>query len=1106
MSDTTKIRRPSSAPLRTFTALLVIAFAFAASPSAAQTGPATDLADWVTVDDAANVATGTLRGASVSLTGTDVGPGSVTDETFTGFATANFSPPVPETDAVGVVVTSGSSFTLTFGAPLKDPVLHLASFGSTFEFPAGTVISKVSGEPGLTVSGSSVMGAEGPGVGQAADANGTVQLIGTFSSLPFTANPIPGAPNGDGLYLQVGARVPATPLLPPPSPPLPLPDFSLAIGPSGPSAESALVIAPGDRATLPVSVLRNISSNGRVGLSVTGLPAGVTASFEPTEVGGRADASTLTLTAAPNAVPTFRSITISGAPLDPSAGTASQSLPFSMVVQGSLAARVEGIEVTQAVQTNNQPRLTTYDGVALVKHKKTVVRVFADFVGRGVLGAARPALGMALFVSDANGRPKPGSPLFPEWTPESSSLSLNDVRLTPEERNRPGAFTFVLPDAWTRGPIKLEARALGSSGDASARANALCVATACGATPARLLTGVTFRDPPRASAISALQQFVVYHALIDPTKPEMGPDPAGAVTGIGTYSTTAAQAFAKLQALSPVPFHFYDSQDRESDWPRYRATRFASDTAILEPAAEFDRDIGSPGLGTVGLFVLGDNPGVTVDRTSVVSVRTNSPGVLWRPVTSVAHEVFHLLGFKHASTSCGALDGEPWPVANGRMDSVGLDPTPRSGGPGAGSAPYRIIADTNASPAYDLMSYCGITSGDAPHWISARNWNRALGLAPPVTVKHLGRAKVLTLRARLLRGEVKFVSIAPSTGLAALETVPSKYRIAARDGSGRLLSTTAVSQQLASGAAGVEPFTVLEANVPSAGVARVEIVAGDTVVAARSRSAGQPRARFLAPTGGRRVGRARTVPVRWRVTDADGDPVQVKLDYSRNGGRTYTNVWTGPDTGSAQVPTEYLDATKNARLRLRANDGFNETSTLSARFELVPRRPRVEILEPRPGQPVDAGGAIFLRGAAVDDRGRAIVGGRLRWLAGRQVVGRGASVSAVLPAGTRRLSLQAVGAAGAVASATVAVRVRSTTPFLVRVISPPILSRRARSLTLVVSATQRSTLRVGKRRFVVGPQSRRVRIPVAPGKRTLSLQLTLTAGGKSSRRTVVVTR
>ena len=899
----------------------------------------------------------------------------------------------------------------------------------------------------------------------------------------------------------------------PPPPPLPAADFSLAVGPNGPSTGSLVVVAPGGRATVPVVARRNVTSAGRIRLSAANLPPGVSASFAPAELAGREEGpATMTLAAEPGAAPVRKPITVVGTPVDGSSGAAERTLSLNLLVQGLLAARVEGIEITQAVQTNEQPQFTTYGGVALVAHKKTVVRVFADFVGREPASGRRPAFGMALFVTEPSGRAKPGSPIFPEWIPDPADLSLNDLDLTQLERDSAvRAFTFVLPDAWTHEPLRLEARVLGdTASQPAALGSVLCLSTACGATPSRELTGITFRDPPAAAAISLLQQLVVTHVLKDPNNPKLGPDPSGRVTGINAYATTPAQALAKLQALSPVPFSFLDSADRAAPWPRFRATRFASDTAIWEPADAFDEEIGRPGLGTVGLFVLGDNPGVRIGRTAVVSVRTLSPGVLWRPVTSVAHEIFHLLAFKHTSAECGSgasQSDRSWPVPLGRMDSVGIDTTPSSGGPGANAPPYRIIPDEVANQGFDLMSYCGIMSGDAPHWISARNWNRALGLAPPPRRRRFDDLRVLEIQARVLAGQASIVSVGRATGAAPDLGQPSPFSVVARDARGRVLATSAATQETGEGGAGFESLDVVHARVPIDGVDRVELVSGGVVVAARDRSRAVPRVRFAAPGRGQRVGTGRAVTVRWRALDGDRDALAVALDYSADGGRTFRNVWSGPDRGGvAQVPTEYLDATARARLRLRVSDGFNETSAISAPFVVVARPPRVEILEPARGQRPEAGGTILLRAAAVDDRGRTMDGRRLRWLANGRIVARGALASAALPAGTRRLTLEATDAAGRKGSAVVGLAVRSTTPFFVRLTAPSRVSRRARSVTLIVSATQPSVLRVGGRRFRVGRATARLRVPVAAGRSALRLQLTLSAGGKSSRRTLAISR
>jgi hypothetical protein len=331
--------------------------------------------------------------------------------------------------------------------------------------------------------------------------------------------------------------------------------------------------------------------------------------------------------------------------------------------------------------------------------------------------------------------------------------------------------------------------------------------------------------------------------------------------------------------------------------------------------------------------------------------------------------------------------------------------------------------------------------------------------------------------------------------------------LVAHDVAGRVLASVPFKQYVGLGAAGVDPVVSLEGRVPSKGVTRVDVVdAGGAVVATRSASASAPKARFLSPRRGGRVGDRGTVGVRWRASDADGDPLEATLDVSADGGRTFHNVWGGPSgDGTARLPAERLDATGDARLRLRVTDGFNETTTTSARFVVVGRRPRVQILEPTPDQRGDAGGAARLRGAAVDDRGRQLTGKRLRWLAGSTLLGRGTTVTAPLPAGTRRIRLEATDAAGRTGSDSVAVRVRATTPFFLRLTAPRI-SRTSRTAVLVVAATQPSTLTVRGHRYAVGPKSRRIRVRVGAGRSAIPLRLTLAAGGRRSVSTVVVRR
>ena len=178
--------------------------------AAGQSPGGVEFTDWTAVD--ANVATGTILGHSISLSGSNVvaPPASVVDGTSTVFNQPLFTPQLATSDVLYFGGLSGYSYTLAFGAPTRDPVLHVANLASTLGFPAGTSITKLSGEDSFTVSGSSVVGA----LAGSSDASGSVRLNGVFESISFSATPVYAAPTEDGIYLHVGAS-PEPPTLPP---------------------------------------------------------------------------------------------------------------------------------------------------------------------------------------------------------------------------------------------------------------------------------------------------------------------------------------------------------------------------------------------------------------------------------------------------------------------------------------------------------------------------------------------------------------------------------------------------------------------------------------------------------------------------------------------------------------------------------------------------------------------------------------------------------------------------------------------------------------------------------------------------------------------------
>jgi hypothetical protein len=155
--------------------------------------------DWTVIGE--NQAEGTLHGQPVTLTGV-LGTGSVTDGTFPLYGSGAFSPPLPGADTVNIVAQGGRTFTIRFGVPVQDLVLQLASFGSVFTFLPGTPVTKASGDPTLTVTGSTASGFAAGSI----DSNGTLRLYGLYTSLEFQAEPnFADGDIPDGIYLQIGA-------------------------------------------------------------------------------------------------------------------------------------------------------------------------------------------------------------------------------------------------------------------------------------------------------------------------------------------------------------------------------------------------------------------------------------------------------------------------------------------------------------------------------------------------------------------------------------------------------------------------------------------------------------------------------------------------------------------------------------------------------------------------------------------------------------------------------------------------------------------------------------------------------------------------------------
>ena len=184
-----------------------LALASLATPSISLA--AVQFTDWTSANLSGNTASGNLGGVAVSFSGGDLIVAFLAQE-MTGFNSALYTPPLDSSDALEFRAdSSGQSYVVHFGRLVRDPVIHLKSLASTLDFGDATVV-KLSGESSLTVSGSTVSGVldDTP---NGHDSNGTIQLLGQFESVPFTATYV----GVDGIDIQIGAVAPVVPGLSP---------------------------------------------------------------------------------------------------------------------------------------------------------------------------------------------------------------------------------------------------------------------------------------------------------------------------------------------------------------------------------------------------------------------------------------------------------------------------------------------------------------------------------------------------------------------------------------------------------------------------------------------------------------------------------------------------------------------------------------------------------------------------------------------------------------------------------------------------------------------------------------------------------------------------
>ena len=211
--------------------------------------------------------------------------------------------------------------------------------------------------------------------------------------------------------------------------------------------------------------------------------------------------------------------------------------------------------------------------------------------------------------------------------------------------------------------------------------------------------------------------------------------------------------------------------------------------------------------------------------------------------------------------------------------------------------------------------------------------------------------------------------------------------------------------------------TVLRAT----GVVTLELQHNGVVIAKFHAGSAAPTINLSSPTAGTYNS---IVPVTWSANDANGDPLTISIEYSRDGVNWLPAGSGVGASGTYSLPTFLLGGSTTARVRAFASDGFNVGVYTSTQFTVPNQPPLPSITSPQNGATFLEGQAIDLTGSALDNQDGVITDTHLIWSSNRDgSLGTGPELNKILSVGVHTLTLQATNSANlsAVTSITVSV-------------------------------------------------------------------------------------
>ncbi len=389
----------------------------------------------------------------------------------------------------------------------------------------------------------------------------------------------------------------------------------------------------------------------------------------------------------------------------------------------------------------------------------------------------------------------------------------------------------------------------------------------------------------------------------------------------------------------------------------------------------------------------------------------------------LAHELSHLVpGLTHPSTgsrddlapfnACGAVDNSEdrpkWPYDTFGLEEVGVATCGAKWGYPEEDLDLGNAVWNSSNRYQDIMSYC------THRWPSPYTWEAWVSQPTPVggatlSTMDIAQAHVLVSGRANRDGTASLDALWLSSRDIGSPSATGSYCMQSVSDAGSIVAQRCVEldfYDLELGNVDSEPVIVSLAWDSS--VNKVEMTHNGTVLAEITASPSKPVVALQYPNGGESL--SGPFLISWSGSDADGDHLYYRIQYSADNGSTWTDLTSTITRTTFLFDAADLPGSDTGRIKVIVSDGFHNSEDQSdGAFTVARKAPQVAISSPVDGESVALNSRVALEAFAYDAEDGSIPENSITWsssLDGALGTGHSLEVSSLSP-GVHRITVQA---------------------------------------------------------------------------------------------------